>query len=148
MCHNVKTLRSLSVWGPGGASIIRLGSSWLTSTLSCKLIYRSNMEAIWYDPFELKSKMWRNKLTKHSWVLGALHKIQGHHNVSKFRPHHSSVDVYKARQLKTSVLLTLLVIWGAQNNNIIIIIIIIFISYYKYNSIWCITIWSAIMGLQ
>ena len=58
MCHNVKTLTSLSIWGAseeeggggegggGGSSIIRLGQSWLTSAVSFILIYMSNMEAI------------------------------------------------------------------------------------------------------
>ena len=45
-----KTLTSLAIWGPGwgggGASIIRMGPSWFTSTLSFKLIYMSNIEAI------------------------------------------------------------------------------------------------------
>ena len=47
---NVKTLTSLAIWGGGGgASIIRLGPYWFTSTLSFImfiLIYISNMEAI------------------------------------------------------------------------------------------------------
>ena len=43
-----KTLKSLAIWGPGGEgpSIIRLGPSWFTSTLSFILIYMSNIEAI------------------------------------------------------------------------------------------------------
>ena len=32
--------------GSGGASIIRLGPSWFTSTLSLIIIYMSNIEAI------------------------------------------------------------------------------------------------------
>ena len=46
----VKTLTSLAKWGPGGggggASIIRLGPSWFTSTLHLIIIYMSNIEAI------------------------------------------------------------------------------------------------------
>ena len=46
----VKTLTSLGIWGPGegggGASIIRLGPSWFTSTLYLIIIYMSNIEAI------------------------------------------------------------------------------------------------------
>ena len=44
-----KTLTALAIWGPGGgggASIIRLGPSWFTSTLSFILIYMSNIESI------------------------------------------------------------------------------------------------------
>ena len=42
-----ETLTSLAIWGPGGgASIIRLGPYWFTSTLSFILIYMLNMEAI------------------------------------------------------------------------------------------------------
>ena len=48
-CHE-----DLITRGGGGASIIRLGPSWFTSTLSFILIYMSNMEAIWLEPFELK----------------------------------------------------------------------------------------------
>ena len=46
---NVKTITSLVNWGPGGgggASIIRLGPSWFTYTLSLIIIYMSNIEAI------------------------------------------------------------------------------------------------------
>ena len=44
-----KTLTSLAILGPGrggGASIIRLGTSWFTYILSSILIYMSNIEAI------------------------------------------------------------------------------------------------------
>ena len=44
----VTTLTSLAIWGPrggGGVSIIRLGSSWFTSTLYLIIIYMSNIEA-------------------------------------------------------------------------------------------------------
>ena len=39
----VKTLTSLAKWGPGGASIIRLGPSWFTYTLHLIIIYMSNI---------------------------------------------------------------------------------------------------------
>ena len=45
----MKTLTSLAIWCPGGgggASIIRLGPSWFTYTLSLIIIYMSNIEAI------------------------------------------------------------------------------------------------------
>ena len=41
----VKTLTSLAFWEPGGTSIIRLGPSWFTSTLSFILIYMSNIDS-------------------------------------------------------------------------------------------------------
>ena len=48
MWKTLTALGYLGAWGRGGggASIIRLGPSWFTSTLSFILIYMSNIEAI------------------------------------------------------------------------------------------------------
>ena len=51
--ENINIFGHLVAWG-GGDSIISLGPSWFTFTLSFILIYLSNMEAIWQEPLELK----------------------------------------------------------------------------------------------
>ena len=45
--ENIDIFGYLGAWGGGEASIIRLGPSWFTSTLSFILICMSNIEAIW-----------------------------------------------------------------------------------------------------
>ena len=47
ICENINIFGYLGAGGGGGgASIIRLGPSWFTSTLSLIIIYMSNIEAI------------------------------------------------------------------------------------------------------
>ena len=81
----VKTLTSLVIWGGVGggggvrASIIRLGPSWFTSTLSFILIYMSYMLSNLIRTLWVKIKH-MNKINKISFFRGhvePLHQIQG-----------------------------------------------------------------------
>ena len=98
----VKTLTSLSKWGPGGggggggSSIFRLGPSWIYPPFNNNLHvkHRSNLiRTFWVKIKNMKKK---NLIYFFRGHVGPLHKIQGyqgHQNVSKCRPHHSG-DIF------------------------------------------------------
>ena len=100
--ENINIFGYLGAGGGGGASIIRLGPSWFTSTLSFILICMSNIEAI-YDKNLLSFKIKINIFFFFLGHVGPLHKIQGYQGHQNVSPHRNGdICTTRGNNLKTS----------------------------------------------